>query len=216
MSTAITTKHTRTQILNIIFIVSFALIIAAMAMMSTDDLKKTVTQETQSVQTMLGDRDWRFIKSRVDFRFQKAVFDSGFFDVLKEIILPEVNSDDPIENAINNDFLYRWVNNIQIILYQAVFRITMLEHWALTLLPLTIAIIGTGFNRWRIKRYYMGGTHANLVRLYLKASWFLVLSLITYVVFPNILSIHNPYIPPVILVLIAFIASRIIANYQKM
>jgi len=215
MSTAITKNATRAQMLNMLFFGSLAIVLAAMIAMDTDKLQRFIVLEINEVREAFSEKDFKSLEARVRDRHQVLLYDSGFFDGVRERFVPKERGESGA-SALGNRYLYQWVNNLQVISYQALFRLTILEYWFFSMLPMVVALLGTGYYNWRIKGYYMGGTHANIMRLYLKAVWFLFAGLITYIVFPNFLNLHNPFVPPILIFLMALLMSRIITNYQKM
>jgi len=215
MATAITQKHTRAQVLNIMLVLCMAAIVASMFVMDTERYQEFVISEISEIRDTFDEREWRYLESRAKARHQHWLYDTGLFDWIQRSFLPRNYGYDPVNETFENKWLYQWVNNLQIIVYQAFMRLTVMEHWFFTMLPLVVATLGTGYYQWKIKGYYMGGTNAPVIRLYLKAAWYLSMSFVVYITIPNFLHLHNPYVPPTIIVLLAFVGSRVIANYHK-
>lgn len=215
MATAITKKHTRAQVFNIIIAMSLMAIVVSMVTIDTERYQQFVINEIREVSETFDKSDWQNLESKAKARHQRWFHDTGFFDMVRNSFLPRHKHHDAINETFDNKWLYQWVNNLQVIAYQAFVRTTVMEYWLVTMLPMVIAMLGTGYYQWKIKSYYMGGTNAPVIRLYLKLSWYLIMSLVLYITIPNFLHIHNPYVPPAIIMMLAFVISRIIANYHK-
>lgn len=214
MATVITAKHTRAQVINFLIIGVLSLILIGLFIMETENLQKFVQTELAANKEALGDNVWVGLERKTKKRHQAWVYDSGLFDRMKDMFVPKSNPD-VVEQVFENKWMYQWINNFQIVAYQGIHRLTIMEHWMISLSPLLICLIITGVLRWKIKTYSIAMVQVGMLRLYLKAIWFLTATLLAYLTLPNILGSHHVWVPPVLLSVLVWLISLIVANYQR-
>ncbi|PTC00939.1 hypothetical protein C9975_04765 [Thalassospira xiamenensis] len=214
MTTAVTSQVTRAQFIMIMLCLSVFMIFALMVIRDADAYRNGVQSEIETVRSSLTTAEWNTVDERAKRRFSKYVHESGFFQVVQDWFLPDENAS-AVNQTFSGKWNYRLVENLQVFLYQCIYRFTMLEFWLWTLLPLVIAIIVSGINAHRAKRYQLEGTRANIVRLYLKAIWLSALGLIGYMVLPAMLGAMAPYAPAMAFLLLAFSASGVVSAFHK-
>lgn len=214
MATVITEKHSRAQVLNFLIMGVLSLILIGLFIMETENLQKFVQTELAANKEALGDNVWTGLERKTKQRHQAWVYDSGLFDRMKDMFVPKSNPD-VVEQVFENKWMYQWINNFQIVAYQGIHRLTIMEHWMISLSPLLICLIITGVLRWKIKTYSIAMVQVGMLRLYLKAIWFFTATLLAYLTLPNILGSHHVWVPPVLLSVLVWLISLIVANYQR-
>ena len=214
MSTAVTSQVTRSQFILIMICLSVFMIFALMVIRDTGDYRTGVQSEIETVRNTLTAAEWNAIDSTTKRRFSNYVHETGLFSIIKEWFLPAQSASE-FNQTFSGKWNYRVVENLQVFLYQCFYRFTMLEFWFWTLIPLVIAIMVSGINSYRAKKYALDGTRPNVVRIYLKVIWLSVVSLIGYMMMPAMLGSIAPYAPAIAFLLLAVATSGVASAFHK-
>lgn len=214
MSTAVTSQVTRSQFAMIMICLSVFMIFALMVIRDTDAYRSGVESEIETVRSTLTAAEWNVIDNTSKRRFSKYVHETGLFELLKDWFLP-ARSASEINQTFSGKWNYRVVENLQVFFYQCFYRLTMLEFWFWTLIPLCIAIVVSGVNAYRAKKYALEGTRANVVRIYLKVIWISFLSLIGYMIMPAMMGGIAPYAPALAFIILALATSGVASAFHK-
>lgn len=205
---------------NMIFTGVTLIICYAFLMLLITDAKeyqRAVESEVLFTVGSLTASESEYILQKTRQRQQKWIYDSGFYPSLKKMFLPkEVPYIEELTKGVfSTKWNYRALMNVQYLAYQLIHRLTMLQFWLMTLLPLMAAIVITGFYQWRIKQYQLGGHSVSVVRIWTKAIWVVFAVLATYLVVPNVGGAYSLFAPPIVLVFAAVGVGQIIKSFNK-
>lgn len=217
MTTAITSQVSR---FNLIYIIVTMLAFYAFAMMfikDTDSFRQGVEQELTYILEKVPSKEAEYLQSVTTFRYQRWLHQSGVFAEMRRMFMPKQIDymEDMSKGVLSRDWNVRFLNNMQYMFYQFVMRLTLLEFWLYTMLPMSIAIVMTGYFNWKKKLYQLGGHSVNVVRLWLKIGWLFLLLLCSYLVVPSFAGVYALYAPPVLMVVLAFTISKVIESFHK-
>lgn len=155
-------------------------------------------------------------------RYNRWWIESGLQRFVHQL-LPEKEQSDYAkhmqENAslgyIADITLTKFVENVELYLYQIIHRLTLLQFWCLTMLPFMAAVVITGYYHWRIKFYSLTGQSTTSVRLWLKISWIVIFIFSIYLITPNLFGTYTVFAPPILLALLSIMISYILKNFSK-
>ena len=214
MSTVIANnKHSRFSIIHFILSSMIALTMISIFFMDDKGYERRIKYEVAEAMEILSKEDWDIINAKITRRFNSMYYESGIYDHISNMFIPKQKERTAF--LVDEGFSYRAVNNISYFFYQVVYRITTFEYWLALLLPLIICIVITGFNRWRINRYRMGGANTSRARIYLKFVWMLSLTTLIVLAVPNFFATFGVYMPAIIMLGMALVISKFISSYQK-
>ena len=188
-----------------------------MIITDTEQYKAQVQAEVDKTSQWLDSEAAYRISDTVQRRQRAWIYDSGFYPAIRDAITPK--QVDYIDKASKGVFSTKWnirlLMNGQYLAYQFIHRLTLIEFWLWTLLPLMGAMVLTGVFKWKIKQYQLGGQSVNVTRLWLKVFWALGATLSVYLFAPSAIGAASFYIPAIFLIVVAFAASQVIQSYNK-
>jgi len=214
MSTAISPRITRTHFIFTLLTVSAFLMFIYLAITTVESYRGDVQGEISLVRDSMTAAEWNAVDDRTKRRYSEWVIQSGLYETIKDWFLPKPSGSEVVK-SFSGKWNYQLVVNLQVFLFQVIYRLTMLEFWLWTLLPLVVAILVSGINAHRAKRYQLTGTRANIVRIYLKAVWLSVIGLVCYLVLPSMMGAFAPYAPAIAFLLFATAAAGIVSAFHK-
>jgi hypothetical protein len=222
MSTAIIQDSTRLNLVFMLFGILFLLVFMAMVAREPDNVRADIETELMDSKTMLGAQEQVVLERQTKERFQSWFYDSGMYDFIYKMLAP-AKQVDAIEEwqakssygFLSRGWVYRFLENFQLYGYQFTHRITMMQFWMMTMLPMMIAIVMTGYYTWRIKQYQLTGQSTAKVRLWMKAMWFSFLLFSIYLVTPNLIGAYTLFAPPVLLALVSISIALVISSFSK-
>lgn len=214
MSTVISNKITRFQMMNIMFGILLMYVMGLLIIKDNEAYQTEVENELRYVKQTLSKQEWAKLYDETLDRYEKLLQESGALDTIKELFLP-IESSSEVNKAFSGEWNFRAVNNFQILVYQLLHRVTLMQYTLMLFLPLMLAIIFTGYNKWRINRFALGGQSTRAVRIWLKMVWITTSMFIAYIVVPVPIVELSLIIPPALLVLFAMAISQIIQSFDK-
>lgn len=222
MSTAIIQDSTRLNLVFMLFSMLFLLVFLAMIVREPDVVRADIETELMDAKTMLGAQEQLILERQTKSRFQSWYYDSGLYGFVHKMLAPtkQVDAIEEWQSKSSHGFLsrgwvYRFLENFQLYGYQFTHRITMMQFWFMTMLPMMISIIVTGYYTWRIKQYQLTGQSTAKVRLWLKAMWFSLLLFSIYLVTPNLIGAYTLFAPPALLALVSISIALVISSFSK-
>lgn len=222
MSTAISANSTRLNLILMLYGLMFFIVFLLMIIRSPDGVRESIESELQQAMLMLGVQEQHQLETRTKARFQVWLYDSGFYDGLYKVISPKRQTEGMAEwqskgsfGFLSEGWIWRLLENFQLYFYQITHRITLMEFWFLTMLPMMVAVVMTGYYTWRIKQYQLVAASTTHVRLWLKALWLVLFLFSIYLITPNIFGFYTIYAPPILLMLGALSMSLILSNFSK-
>lgn len=222
MSTSILAKETRMHLVFAIYVIVMLGLILQMLIRPPEDVRGSIENELVTATDYLSSDDYHYLNNRINVRFQSWIYDSGFYPAIHKALYPERQADYAEQwqhNAslglLSRNTLLRMLENLQLFSYQIVHRMTLIEFWLLTMLPMMAAVVMTGYYQWRIKHYKLVGTSTSYVRLYMKVLWVILFMFSLYLITPNVFGPYTIYAPPVLLFIVACTISLVIKNFAK-
>jgi len=199
--------------------VVFVNVIGAMAMlfvMETAQLKSGIATEMEEAELRLSDNDWANIQHHAFLRYDNWFVSSGVEDVLTTMFIPKpTKSAIQLNRMIPEKYNYRFVNNVKYTFLQASYRVEMLQYWVWLMSPIIVALLLTGYYRWKMKAFTLKGGSTIVTKLVLRSFFFSTLLIVVFTVTPNFLAAYSFYIPPAMLLLMAWAVSHVISAFHK-
>lgn len=213
MKTAVTSKHTRLEVLLLVSSLSMAAMLLMLLLIDPDEYKSNVLQESYQVKAAISDNDWEVLHKETLGLQDKWINESGLYKWFLSKLVPEKNTE--WDGVVGSTMQERLAINGQILAYQIALRITMFKYWLFVSLPLCIALIYGSINKYKANAYRLGGAKPNLVRLYIKVIWISFCLFAFFMLAPNFVGGVLPYFPFIYLITIALLISGIIRNFHK-
>ena len=221
MSTVIA-ESSRLNVIFTLFSSLFLCIFLAMVIREPESVRMGIEQELADSRVMLGPQEQVYLEQKTKDRFQLWYYDSGLYGMVHRFFAPEKQNkiiedwqDESSLGFMSHGWIVRFLENFQLYGYQFMHRITMMQFWIVTMFPMMIAIIVTGYYTWKIQQYKLTGQSTAKVRLWLKALWIAFLLFSIYLVTPNLIGIYTLFAPPVLLILVSLSISLIISSFSK-
>lgn len=222
MTTVITASSTRLNLIFMLYSMMFLIVFCLMIVRNPDNVRAGIEHELNYSVVTLGVSEQYLLETTTKERFQRWIFDSGFYPTLYAALAPERQRPEFEQwqskgsyGFLSEGWIWRLLENFQLYAYQVTHRITLMEFWMLTMLPMMIAIIMTGYYTWQIKKYQLISSSTTHVRLWLKALWIVLFLFSIYLITPNMFGLYTIYAPPVLLILVALSISYIMSNFSK-
>ncbi|WP_445766821.1 DUF4400 domain-containing protein [Rheinheimera sp.] len=222
MPTVITASSSRLNLIFVLYSAMFLLVFMLMIIRSPDGVRESIETELKQAMVMLGVEEQYLLETSTKDRFQRWIHDSGFYPGLYKALAPERQREGYEEwqskgsfGFLSEGWIWRLLENFQLYAYQVTHRLTLMEFWMLTMLPMMIAVIMTGYYTWKIKQYQLIAASTTHVRLWLKALWIVLFLFSIYLITPNIFGLYTIYAPPILLVAVALAISLILSNFSK-
>lgn len=205
-----------------LFSLLFLLVFIAMVVRQPENVRSNIEAELMNAKNMLGVEEQLILERTTKSRFQSWYYDSGMYTSLHNMLAPKRQSAAVEEwqkkgsnGFLSEGWIWRFLENFQLYGYQFTHRITIMQFWIITMLPMMIAIVVTGYYTWRIKQYQLTGQSTAKVRMWLKSLWISLLLFSIYLVTPNLIGAYTLYAPPVLLLLVSVSMALIIASFSK-
>lgn len=222
MSTVISANSTRLNLIFMLYSIMFLVLFMLMIIRSPDGVRISIENELNYSVQNLGVSEQLALEQLTKDRFQRWIYDSGLYPVLYEALAPERQREE-IEawqnkssySFLSEGWIWRLLENFQLYSYQITHRLTLMEFWILTMLPMMFAIVMTGYYTWQIKKYQLVASSTTHVRIWLKSLWIMLFLFSIYLITPNIFGLYTIYAPPVLLILVALSISYIMSNFSK-
>lgn len=222
MATAIVNdKVSRFQVFN--FILSMTIVGCFLMILLKDHTSFLSNAESEIVtaKSNITNEQWVKIDQDTKKMHAKYFIDSGVYETFRHMLIPagydgeQVNTDDVLSQSYYNEWGINLVKNMQVLAYQIFHRINIFKLWLFLLIPLSVALVMTGYYKWKIKLFILGGANANKARIWLKVSWITFLLTLLYLLVPNMLSVLSFYSPAALVVIASVTISNLISNYHK-
>ncbi|MDC9563462.1 MULTISPECIES: hypothetical protein [unclassified Pseudoalteromonas] len=213
MKTAVTSKHTRLEVILLVSSISIAAMLLMLLLTDSEEYKSSVLDESYQVKNVISQNDWTVLHNETLALQDKWVNESGLYKWFLSKLVPE--KDTEWDGVVGSTMQERLAINGQILAYQIALRITMFKYWFFVSLPLCIALIYGSINKYKANAYKLGGAKPNLVRLYIKIIWISFCLFTFFMLAPNFVGGALPYFPFIYLIIISLLISGIIRNFHK-
>lgn len=182
-------------------------------LMDFETYTQRVNLEINETRDLIGDEAANTVVSRA-----KTLFS------LSQKYFPEVDveSESRVESYLKTTPEFTWLgqqfedmgNKLMMLIYQMFFRLSLMQYWALTLLPLSLAMIFEGLMRRRIKMFEF--SHASSIRreLWTRIAGFFMFFLNIYMLLPYAAE-FGTYYPPVAILIMMFVLKNTVTHITK-
>lgn len=208
-------KEKKRSVLGFTVFLSVLALIASLFAISNETFRSNLSTEVTHAQSGLHANDWQNIERKATERFNRVANESGLMEWISKALLPEEGTDSNFINSmLPHEFNYRFVNNIQYTIYQASFRMQMLHFWLLTMIPMVLAFIITGYYLWKIKHFSMQSGNTIAIKLFFSGLITLVATLVAYILFPSLGLPGSFYLPAIVILAMGYLIGRAIASFH--
>lgn len=181
--------------------------------MRMDTYAFNLNSEIKETMSFVGEKEGNKIVNRSKLYYQLA-----------EKYLPEktVESHSYVEERTSNWKQVRWASaalsdlgdKLKLLLYQCLFRWSLMQYWALTLAPIVVAMIYEGYKVREIKMYEFGMSSGKRQVIWLNGFAFILFMMNLYMFLPYS-SNFGPYYPPIAVLLSGFALKQITSHITK-
>ncbi|MUJ20386.1 DUF4400 domain-containing protein [Aliivibrio fischeri] len=102
----------------------------------------------------------------------------------------------------------------RLMIYQAAYRISLLQYWVIVLMPAFLAIVYDGYNTWETKKYEFGLTSEKRQKAWMQLIGFCVFFLNLYFITP-FSGGFGALLPPTLMVIIVVLIRNAITHITK-
>ena len=181
--------------------------------MKLDRYAVTLNTEISNTVEFVGDEEGAKIVNRSQLYYQLAH---------KYIPEKKVDSHSYVEEKTSKWKQIRWASaklsdlgdKLELLLYQCLFRWSLMQYWGLTLAPIVAAMVYEGYKVREIKMYEFGMSSGKRQVIWLKAFAFLLFMMNVYLILPYS-SNFGPYYPPVAVLLSGFALKQVTSHITK-
>lgn len=222
MATVISAKETRLHILIMLYFLVLIALFMLMVIREPEAVRADIEFELHHTVEYLSEQEQLSLDTKAKKRFQSWLYDSGLYESVYGALAPKTQQNYAVQwqsdasfGFLSEGWIFRLLENFQLYFYQVTHRLTLMEFWMLTTLPMVIAIIATGYYSWRIKAYQLIGQSTSSVRIWLKVMWLVLFLFLAYMITPNIFGAYTIFAPPVLLLVVALSISYVISSFSK-
>lgn len=211
--------------LHVLFMMYAMVIVSLFVLMIFRDpvsLQADIQTEMDHTVEYLSQSEYQLLDDKTKARYQSWMFDSGVYPTLYDALAPDEQRDYAKRmqegaslGVLKDSRLFTILKNFKLYFYQITHRITLMEFWLATLLPMLIAVIATGYYKWRIKAYQLTGQSTAGVWIWLKVLWLMLFLFLAYAITPNLFGAYSIFAPPTLLLVVALSISYVISSFSK-
>jgi len=173
--------------------------------------------EVKSLSVLISETQWLALTHEVESTYTQSYIRSGIQQAVEDALLP--SSDYKIKKIIDNfkgEFiLNRVVNNIHILSYQMVYRLSMMKFWIWIMLPFFFALIYDGYMVRKIRMYEPRQISIKGSRIWTRSIVYMLVFTFCYLLIPNFLGQKAPWYPVLMLLLTGLALRNTISNFMK-
>ncbi|MBB1438448.1 DUF4400 domain-containing protein [Shewanella sp. SG41-4] len=198
----------------LIFTVSILVILTAMP---SSLFQKEMETEVKALSVLISENQWLVLTHEVESNYTQSYVRSGLHQAVEDALLP--SSDYKIKKIIDNfkgEFiLNRVVNNLHILSYQMVYRLSMMKFWVWIMLPFFFALIYDGYMVRKIRMYEPRQISIKGSRIWTRSIVYMLVFTFCYLLIPNFLGQKAPWYPVLMLLLTGLALRNTISNFMK-
>ncbi len=209
--------HGVTKLLTLMLLIFTVSLFIILTMVPSSIFQREMEVEVKSLSTLMTESRWVEITLQVERSYRQSYIDSGLQKMVEETLLPKGNFKikELIEKFKGDFVLQRVVNNIHIMSYQMVYRMTMMKYWIWVMVPLFFALIYDGYMIRKIRMYEPKQISIKSSRIWTRSIVYIIVFTFCYMLIPNILGQKAPWFPVLMLILTGVAFKNIIQNYMK-
>lgn len=209
--------HGVTKLLSLMLLIFTLSLLVILTMVPSSIFQREMETEVKSLSSLMNESRWLELTFQVEQSYRQSYINSGLQAQVEETLLPKSNyKTKELVMKFKGDFvLQRVVNNIHIMSYQMIYRITMMKYWILVMVPFFIALIYDGCMARKIRMYEPKQVSIKGSRLWTRSIVYILVFTFCYLLIPNILGQKAPWFPVFMLMLTGIALKNIIQNYMK-
>lgn len=181
-----------------------------MLIMSPEDYRTTLQAEIDSFKELVGNDDAYKVIKRSGEMYQYTFVDTKVVEKLEWLAQSEGLGGE--KELIHP--LIRIVENIKIMFYQSVYRMSVFMHWLALVFPLIFALGSDGYYKRKMKQYEFGISSANIYRIWIKAGIFAFFIIDVYFIFPAS-GYFGVLLPPLMFIILGISIRYALSNVSK-
>lgn len=209
--------HGVTKLLTLMLLIFTVSLFIILTMVPSSIFQREMEVEVKSLSTLMTESRWVEITLQVERSYRQSYIDSGLQKMVEDTLLPKGNFKikELVEKYKGDFVLQRVVNNIHIMSYQMVYRMTMMKYWIWVMVPLFFALIYDGYMIRKIRMYEPKQISIKSSRIWTRSIVYIIVFTFCYMLIPNILGQKAPWFPVLMLILTGVAFKNIIQNYMK-
>lgn len=209
--------HGVTKLLTLMLLIFTVSLFIILTMVPSSIFQREMEIEVKSLSTLMTESRWVEVTLQVERSYRQSYIDSGLQKMVEDTLLPKGNFKiKELMEKFKGDFvLQRVVNNIHIMSYQMVYRMTMMKYWIWVMVPLFFALIYDGYMIRKIRMYEPKQISIKSSRIWTRSIVYIIVFTFCYMLIPNILGQKAPWFPVLMLILTGVAFKNIIQNYMK-
>lgn len=209
--------HGVTKLLTLMLLIFTVSLFIILTMVPSSIFQREMEVEVKSLSTLMTESRWVEVTLQVERSYRQSYIDSGLQKMVEDTLLPKGNFKikELVEKYKGDFVLQRVVNNIHIMSYQMVYRMTMMKYWIWVMVPLFFALIYDGYMIRKIRMYEPKQISIKSSRIWTRSIVYIIVFTFCYMLIPNILGQKAPWFPVLMLILTGVAFKNIIQNYMK-
>lgn len=194
-------------------IVSFGWVIFAL---DVETYAVAVNMEVESTRAFIGDENTDVVVKRAKFLFESAR------QYVPERLINPPTDESSVETFLAKTDEFNWLDKqmssiwqkVLIMVYQMFYRLCLLQYWAITMMPIVLAMLIEGSLSRKIKMYEFKQSSAVKQQLWMRGIVFFVFMINIYMLLPFATG-FGQYYPPIILFLLGYVGKNTIEHVTK-
>lgn len=181
-----------------------------MLLMTPDSYRLTLQEEIDGFRRLVGMVDTDEVLQRAAALYSWAFVQTGVIKSLEAMATAQ--------GIAGEEFwvepMIRIVENLKLMCYQTVYRMSVFLHWLALAFPLMFALASDGYYQRKRKQYEFGVASANIFRIWVKAGVFAFFIIDVYFIFPAA-GVFGVLLPPIMFLILGFSMRYALSNVSK-
>lgn len=210
-------EHGISKLLSLFLLIFTVSILVILTAVPSNIYQREMETEVKSLSSLVSESQWVDLTYQVKSIYTKNYINNGVQHAIEDALLPKGNYKvKEIVEKFKGDFiLNRVVNNLHILAYQMVYRVSMMKYWIWIMLPFFIALIYDGYMVRKIRMYEPKQISIKGSRIWTRSIVYMFIFTFCYLLVPNFLGQKAPWYPVVMLMLTGLAFRNTISNFMK-
>jgi hypothetical protein len=147
--------HGVSKLLSLFLLIFTVTVLVILTAMPSNIFQREMETEVKSLSSLIDETQWLELTLKVETIYRDNYINSGVQRAIEDALLPKGNYKvkEIIEKFHGDFILERVVNNIHILSYQMIYRVSMMKYWMWIMTPFFIALIYDGYMVRKIRKY---------------------------------------------------------------
>jgi hypothetical protein len=209
--------HGVSKLLSLFLLIFTVTVLVILTAMPSNIFQREMETEVKSLSSLIDETQWLELTLKVETIYRDNYINSGVQRAIEDALLPKGNYKvkEIIEKFHGDFILERVVNNIHILSYQMIYRVSMMKYWMWIMTPFFIALIYDGYMVRKIRKYEPRQISIKGSRIWTRSIVYMLVFTFCYLLIPNILGQRAPWYPVVMLMLTGLAFRNTISNFMK-